>query len=83
MGSRPQVEYSYEWKNLKKLFIPSKTLECLKRAGGINREGREFLAFAIDVNEKGRVDFISTNPFYIVVLWNFVNQILSNGVISA
>jgi len=72
-------EYTYEWKNIKKVFIPAKTLDYIKKYPQNDKDGKEFLAFSIDVQDKGRIDFLVLNSFHIVLLWNVVNNLSLHG----
>lgn len=66
VGTRTQIEYQYEWKHINKLFIPSKTLSFVKKLinkPNHNGESPEPLPFSIDVNKKGRIDFLAYNAY--------------------
>jgi len=77
---RRTLEYIYLWKDLKKVFVPPPTL---KQARELLSEGmvssNEMLQFSLDVVEKGRIDFLNINPWHLAIVWNVVNQILSQG----
>jgi hypothetical protein len=99
--SRYSAEYNYEWKALKKVFIPPKTMEIIKQhynymngknannttAGSILKRQLQdencILPFALDVHNKGRIEFITTDIKVVIVIYNIVCHIIDgNGLLK-
>jgi len=79
-GFRPIVEYSYEWKAVKNLVLPNKTVEYLKSQNHEkSKESPENLPFSIDIHNNGRLDFLTHNGSHIVLLWNLIYNTQPNS----
>jgi len=78
-GMRKTLEYVYLWKDLKKLFVPPQTLKQARDQLNESVSSNEMLQFSLDVVEKGRIDFLNSNPWHLAIIWNVVNQILTQG----
>jgi len=74
-STRNVLEYKYGWETLKQVVIPSKTLALIKekQKDKENQLEEEFmLNVAIDVLNKGRIDFLMNEIDHVLTLYNFV-----------
>ena len=91
--SRYSAEYSYEWRSIKKVFVPPKTMEIIKsyfssiNSNNIDKmalkdfktDEQVILSFALDILNKGRIELISVNLKALLILYNVTNAIIEAG----
>jgi hypothetical protein len=74
-STRAVVEYCYEWKDIKKVFVPEHTMDLIKKAGNVkSQETENQYHFSIDVQNLGRIDLITGNLAVIPAMWYAVHM---------